>query len=117
MDQTELKSGDAEYRGASGRTYVLNFGTNTLCRLEEETKLYHGDVIEKLVALNAPVSLARAWIWASLVDRSNLTIERAGEILDDLGGPYAIVVAFQLARLKQQLGKTSKAAATEARPV
>jgi hypothetical protein len=77
------------------RDYVLNFGANSACRLEEalhDDRTY-GDVVDALNKTARPsVSLIRAFVKASLVDPADrdkpadLTDAQVGTFIDNIGG-------------------------------
>lgn len=81
--------------GMSGTTYVLDFGSNAICRMEEQTGEYYGAILEQLRSPTCKAKYVRAWVWACLTDRPDLTIEQAGDILDDIGGASVVLAAFQ----------------------
>ncbi|HEY8414809.1 MAG TPA: GTA-gp10 family protein [Thermaerobacter sp.] len=84
--EVELKAGE--------RTYILRYTTNALVRLEEE---FGKSVIQ--MAENASIKEARALVWAGLLhSHPNLTMEQAGDIMDEAGFTEAIQAASQALR-------------------
>lgn len=93
--------GEQEFTGRSGTVYHFNFGTNAICRVEEETGQSYREVIDQMKSPQATAKLARLYIWAALIDRTDLTMERAGDILDDLGGAFSLLRGFQQAATEE----------------
>jgi hypothetical protein len=92
-----MAMGDVEFKGEDGKTFILNFGTNAMCRLEKATGKTYGQVCDELRAENPPIMLARHFVQASLVEPKGLTEEQAGDVLDAIGGPAQILTAFRRA--------------------
>lgn len=81
--------------GMSGTVYRFVFGSNAICRMEEHTGEYYAAMLEQLRSPSCRAKYARAWVWACLQDQPGLTIEQAGDILDDIGGAGVVLAAFQ----------------------
>lgn len=64
-----IKIGDKEY--------ALRYTINSVCCLEER----FGKSLHSLLCTD--VSSVRALLWCALLDRCNLTLEQAGELLDE----------------------------------
>lgn len=98
---------EIQHLGMSGTTYRFRFGSNAICLLEEQTGEYYDAILQHLRGPNCPAKYARAWVWASLIDRAGLTIEQAGDILDDIGGPSVVLEAFQQAYASNDLAEAT----------
>jgi hypothetical protein len=68
---------------AKGRSYVLRFTTNAICKAETEADRAIGEIAAGLSAgETARLSDLRLLIWAGI---GNITKDAAGEIIDELG--------------------------------
>lgn len=77
-------------------TIILNFGTNTQCRLEAALGdgRSWGDAIKTLsTVVLPPIALIRQFVQASIVTPANPTLEYAGEFIDNVGG-WAMVLQW-----------------------
>ena len=74
-----------------GETKRLRFTINALCALEEKTG---SNVLQIAGELSYGVSMAtlRAMFWAGMVG-GNLTLEQAGDLIDNIGVARARVIA------------------------
>jgi hypothetical protein len=75
----------ATVTGKSGTDYVLEFGTNMFCRLEEATGKAYVELLQELRGPFPSVRTVRAFVQAAWVNR-NATADEAGLLIDDLGG-------------------------------
>ena len=87
--------GDVQFTGGNGAAYTLNFGCNSLCRLEAETGKTYGAVMTQLREGDPPIALMRQVVRALLVEPKEPTLEQAGDILDDIGGADAMLLAIR----------------------
>lgn len=70
--------------GESGRTYSLKYSMNAVVELEEALRMPISQFTQ--LAHNFGVREARALLWAGLLHKQkDLTIEQAGDILEDIG--------------------------------
>jgi hypothetical protein len=88
--------GDVEFAGTHGR-YVLNFGANAMCRAEEATGKTFGQVIADLNQPHPSITLVRQFVGAVLVEPEGQTPEQVGNLLDDIGGAEAVILAYKQA--------------------
>lgn len=88
----------------NSRKYILEYGQNALCALEDET----GESIpEIMVSLSkepekrlASFRFTRALLWAGLkAHRRNVILEDAGDILEQAGGEYMNVIKAAIEEL------------------
>jgi hypothetical protein len=98
---TNPHRGEAELI-VNGELNVLRFTMNSLCALEEELGEPVAALADKMKdPAQFRISMARAVLWAGLLHkRRDLTIEQAGEIIDEAGitaTMAAIGKAFSLA--------------------
>ncbi|ADU50171.1 hypothetical protein Tmar_0046 [Thermaerobacter marianensis DSM 12885] len=90
--------GEVELK-AGGKTYVLRYTTNAMVQLEE---MLGRSVLE--IVNNPSFTDARAMVWAGLLHaHPGLTLEQAGEIMDEAGVVEAIQAAGQA--LKKAFGR------------
>lgn len=89
--------GDVQFKGASG-TYTLNFGCNAMCRLEAGTGKTYDAVMAELGADDPPMTLIRQVVQALVTEPKEPALEQAGDILDDIGGAEAVLLAFKQVR-------------------
>lgn len=83
--EVELKAGD--------KTYVLRYTTNALVRLEDELG-------KPATVLGDSFREARALFWAGLLHaHPEITVEQAGEIMDEVGLTEAVQKAGEALRL------------------
>ncbi|HEY8342927.1 MAG TPA: hypothetical protein VIK75_08050 [Calditerricola sp.] len=83
--EVELKAGD--------KTYVLRYTTNSLVRLEDELG-------KPAMELGESFHEARALFWAGLLHaHPDLTMEQAGEIMDEVGFTEAVLKATEALKL------------------
>lgn len=79
--------------GSSGRTYVLNFGVNAMCRLEAITGRPYYEVMREVMGGEPRMETARHLMQAVLTDPATPSPEEAGNVLDDIGGIAALLAA------------------------
>jgi hypothetical protein len=110
----------ATVTGKSGTDYVLEFGTNMFCRLEEATGKAYVELLQELRGPFPSVRTVRAFVQAAWVNR-NATADEAGLLIDDLGGWEVVVgilspdseygaVVKQLQELREEIAARSKEA-------
>lgn len=94
------------------RVYVLNFGTNSACRLEEALggARTYGDVVQVLSTDVRPsVTLIREFVKAALVQPVDVSLDDVGTFIDNIGG-WAMVLYWLKA---DQRGEEPTMPATE----
>jgi hypothetical protein len=89
--------GDVEFAGTGEARYRLNFGANAMCRAEEATGKTFGQVMAEMNQPHPSITLVRQLMGAVLVEPEGQTPEQVGNILDDIGGAEAVVLAFKQA--------------------
>lgn len=94
--------GDRTIKGES-RSYLVNFGTNAACRVEDATGKTFGAVVKAISAPDAPVKLFRQFFQCVLVDPhgSALSDEEVGTVIDDVGGWEVLQVAWAMPETAQ----------------
>jgi hypothetical protein len=108
----------ATVTGKSGTDYVLEFGTNMFCRLEEATGKAYVELLQELRGPFPSVRTVRAFVQAAWVNR-NATADEAGLLIDDLGGWEMVVgilspdseygaVVRQLQELREEITARTK---------
>lgn len=78
------------------RRYVVNFGANSACRLEEllNDGRSYGDVVQALTKEPRPsVRLIRAFVAAAIVSPEALSLAEVGTFIDNIGG-WAMVLRW-----------------------
>lgn len=77
----------------NGKSYKIEYGLNAVCSLEDVTHRTLDDIVDSLKKGVADIRLARAIFWAGLLANTrSMTLERAGEILDQADGEYCAVL-------------------------
>lgn len=92
----------------NSRKYILEYGQNALCALEDQT----GESIVDIMASfsKAPekrlasFSFTRALLWAGLKSgRRNITLEDVGDILEQAGGEYMKVIQIAIEEISASM--------------
>ena len=77
----------------NGKSYKIEYGLNAVCSLEDVTHRTLDDIVDSLKKGVADIRLARAIFWAGLLANTrSMTLERAGEILDQADSEYSSVL-------------------------
>lgn len=84
------------FTGASGRTYTLNFGTNSACRLESAVNRSYESVMAEIHGPSPRSTTIRHWVLASLVDPNTdaFSLDDVGDLIDDIGGTSVVLIAM-----------------------
>ena len=78
------------------RTYQFDLSnTNRKCKLEEATGMPFEDVLAAIRRRRTPVTVLRQFIRCGLVDPPDVSLEEAGQIMDDIGGAPVIQQAVR----------------------
>jgi hypothetical protein len=87
-----MARGDVPVRGASGDQYTFNFGTNACCRIEAALNIPFAEALKRLRNPEiATATMAREFIKATIVSPADVTLDQAGDIMDDLGGAVSVM--------------------------
>lgn len=88
-----MKALDATLTGGlTGTVYTVNFsGTNTACRLEEATGKSFGECMADLRGPRPSLRLIRELARAAIIEPKDLTLDEAGDFVDDVGG-WAVIL-------------------------
>lgn len=69
-----------------GTTYVLKFGTNAICLMQEKLGRSLGEILEGLKdEKNTDMSVIRTMVLCALIQPKDATPEMAGDLIDDVG--------------------------------
>lgn len=94
--------------GISGRSYRITFGTNAMCRLEDQFNATRApedalgcDEIMLLILTRPRVLIReiRLFVQSCLVDPPSPSLDETGAIIDDMGGPAVFVKALPMVNL------------------
>jgi hypothetical protein len=86
--------GNVTLKREGDRDVTLNFGVNAMCRLEGIDGRHHQEVLREMQSGQPRMTTIRSLVQAALVDPEGVSPEEAGHIIEDIGGPSVIVMAF-----------------------
>jgi hypothetical protein len=86
--------GNVTLKREGDRQVTLNFGVNTMCRLEAIDGRTHREVLREMQGGAPRMTTIRALVQAAVVEPQGITAEEAGAIIEEIGGPSVIVMAF-----------------------
>lgn len=83
--EVELKAGD--------KTYTLVYTINSLCELEKTTEKSVDEVLSEINSGNPRLLAIRDLFWAGLLKHHKMTVNEAGEVMDEAGPILAAVTS------------------------
>lgn len=102
--------GDRPIKGET-RTYLVNFGTNAQCRVEDATGKTFNEALKAISAPDSPVKAFRQFFRCVLVDPvgESVSDEEVGTIIDDVGGWEVLQAAWAWPETQQPTTEKAEA--------
>ena len=76
----------------NGKNYTIEYGQNAVCALEDVVHMPLSEIIDTISKGGVNMRLIRALFWAGLLSHNRgLSLERAGDILDQAGSNFKAV--------------------------
>ncbi len=108
---------EVEVKGASGKTYVMRFGSGALCQLEEALGVDVMEMAESFSKGKVKFTVIREFVKSGVLGDESVSNDAAHDIIDDVGVlPLIKAITSSLMLTFNVDTETSKDAANPSRP-